>query len=219
MTRIDDQAVLRAAVAQDLVVLVDVRPGDQVVRGVPVARAWPRHSSGSTAVAGPDPAPLAAAVHCGPERTAAQDIGFGLRQITDVATKSLSPGINDPTTAVHAIGHLAALLCDLADRDLGPRAVLDDDELVRLVLTRPTYAELVEAAIQQPRRYGAGDPQVVAQLYRLLEALAHRVPGQLRPVVADQLRRLGDTVSAQDFDDVERRLLRDLESRVDALLT
>ena len=51
--------------------------------------------------------------------------GYGLRQLTDVATKALSPGINDPTTAVHTLGHSAALLGEMAQRDLGP-AVLRD---------------------------------------------------------------------------------------------
>jgi len=38
-----------------------------------------------------------------------QDLGFGLRQLSDGSTKALSPGINDPTTAVHAIGHARTL--------------------------------------------------------------------------------------------------------------
>ena len=58
-------------------------------------------------------------MHTGFERTASQDVGYGLRQLTDVANKALSPGINDPTTAIHALGHISAFLCDLTDRDSG----------------------------------------------------------------------------------------------------
>ncbi len=59
------------------------------------------------------------ALSTGFERAAVQDIGYGLRQLTDVANKALSPGINDPTTAVYALGHCSALLCELAGKDLG----------------------------------------------------------------------------------------------------
>lgn len=55
----------------------------------------------------------------------ARTSGYGLRQLTDVATKALPPEINDPTTAVHTLGHSAALLGEMAQRDLGP-AVLRD---------------------------------------------------------------------------------------------
>ncbi|MFC7550503.1 DUF2254 family protein [Plantactinospora sp. GCM10030261] len=34
------------------------------------------------------------------ERTLGQDVGFGFRQLTDIAERALSPGINDTTTAV-----------------------------------------------------------------------------------------------------------------------
>lgn len=52
--------------------------------------------------------------------------------------RALSPGINDPTTAVHALGHSAALLCELAASDFGPRLLRDDQETVRVVLRRPS---------------------------------------------------------------------------------
>ena len=74
----------------------------------------------------------------GPERTAAQDIGFGLRQLTDVTNKALSPGINDPTTAIHALGHASALLVEMAGLDLGADVLRDQHQSIRVVLHRPS---------------------------------------------------------------------------------
>ncbi|GAA5140339.1 DUF2254 domain-containing protein [Nocardioides marinquilinus] len=226
VTSVSEGRLLRAAVEADAVIAIDVRPGDQVVRGVPVGRAW-RHraitrpgetdeslTDGVVALAEIATAATDRAVRCGPERTGAQDISFGLRQLTDVANKALSPGINDPTTAIHAIGHLAALLCDLSEHDLGPRLVRDDAGAVRLVLARPDFDELLEVAIGQPRRYGAADPLVLAALYRLLEALAHRAPPRHGPVVRTQFERLERTVGQRDLDDAETAVLHALGSRV-----
>jgi uncharacterized membrane protein len=94
---------------------------------------------------------VAHAVRVGYERTAAQDVGYGLRQLTDVANKALSPGINDPTTAVHALAHISALLCELGDQDLGPVVLRDQNGQVRGVLQRPGLGELVDDALTQPR--------------------------------------------------------------------
>jgi len=138
--------------------------------------------------------------------------------LTDVANKALSPGINDPTTAVHALGHISALLCELADHDLSPVVLADEQGHPRVVLHRPDLAEMVDTALTQPRRYGASDPQVMARLYALLAELAWRCRPDQHHVVADQLARLRDTVAVQDFDAVEVRQLAAAASRVQTIL-
>ena len=107
-------------------------------------------------------------MNVGPERTAAQDIAFGLRQLTDVTNKALSPGINDPTTAVHALGHISGLLCQALDYELGPRLLRDDEGRVRVILQRPDFGTLLDSAIAQPRRFGKDSPSVLLRIAELL---------------------------------------------------
>ncbi|MCZ9336275.1 DUF2254 domain-containing protein, partial [Streptomyces sp. TRM76130] len=114
-TSVDEAALLRAAVEADAVLLVERHPGSPLVAATPVGAAWPRTGRPFC----PDTwarlsERVSRAVRTGPERTELQDVAFGLRQLTDIAVKALSPGINDPTTAVHALSHSAALLCELA---------------------------------------------------------------------------------------------------------
>jgi uncharacterized membrane protein len=62
-----------------------------------------------------------------PRRDMGQDLGYGIRRLTDIALRALSPAVNDPTTAVTCIGYLGACLERLvAVRAEGPprRAVL-----------------------------------------------------------------------------------------------
>jgi uncharacterized membrane protein len=200
---VDEPALLAAATAADAVVLLHAVPGSSVVAGTPVGAAWSR-PGGPLPGAQDLQGQVAAAVVTGHERTAAHDVAFGLRQLVDVAVKALSPGINDPTTAVHALGHCSALLCELAGRDLGPRLLHDADGAVRVVLLRPSLADLLELAVGQPRRYGGGDPLVLGRLAALLQELAWSVPPEERPVVAEQLARLRRTAGQQDLDPVER---------------
>lgn len=216
LVRVDEGELLQAALDLDAVIRVDVSPGSSLVRDVPVASVWP--------LPGRAPGPsvdsdacrrIGRALRTGFERTAAQDIGFGLRQLTDVALKALSPGINDPTTAVHALGHSSALLCEFAARDLSDQLLHDDQGRVRVILTRPSLAALLDLVLHQPAHYGAADAAVMRRILQLLRELAWCVSRSTPPVGRDtsavlhQLSRVWTVVSAQEFDDVDMAELAD----------
>ncbi len=215
LIRIDQDRLLSCAVEANAVIEVDAHPGSFLVPGVPIGRAW----TASGGRLDPDTAdrllPAAAGcLHTGIERTVTQDVGYGLRQLTDVVNKALSPGINDPTTAVHALGHVSVLLCDLADRRLGDVVLRDDRGHPRVLLHRPDLEALLEASLAQPRRYGAADPQVLGRLFRLLVELGWRARPADGPVVLRHLGRLHDVAAAGDFDAHERLAFADLEHEV-----
>ena len=219
LVAVDEAALLSAAVDADAVVRVHRPAGDWLVRGTPIASAW--HSGSDDALDGDALDTLrrrvANAVHTGEERTPVQDAGYGLRQLTDVAVRALSPGINDPTTAVHALGYSSSLLCEFATRRLGDKVLTDDDGAPRVVLNRPGLAELLDLAVSQPRRYGADDPAVLSRLFILLRELAWCAQdAEQKQAIDDQLARLRRTVSQQDFDHYELESLTRLGDAVEA---
>jgi len=235
LVRVDEDALLAAAVRADVLVVVEPLPGSSVVAGTPLAWVWPAVGGAETGQEAMDDLEeaVADAVVVGPERTEAQDVAFGLRQLTDVATKALSPGINDPTTAVHALGHSSALLCELVGLRLGPKGLRDDDgdedsghgdgddgerRGLRVLVARPSVSDLLDLAVAQPRRYGAADPSVLSALYELLRALAWCAragtpqTAEALTAVGDQLARLDATAASAardgDHDDSEAAALR-----------
>lgn len=161
-------ALLSAAVAHDVVVLVEPPVGGNVVADTPLAWVWTPGGSGEARCDDALRDAVNDAVQVGFERTMQQDAAYGLRQLVDIAVKALSPGVNDPTTAVHAIVHLAGLLTTLARRDLGPTVRRDDRGVVRVVVPSADLAEHLDLVCGQIRRYGAGEPAVVEQLLRML---------------------------------------------------
>lgn len=219
LVRIDQEDILAAAQDAEAVVVITAYPGSSLIEGTPMGRAWPTDGVLTEEVLETLGRRVSDAMTVGYERTTAQDIGYGLRQLTDVTNKALSPGINDPTTAIHALGHISALLCEIADHDLRPMVLADQQGRPRVVLQRPDLAEMVDTAITQPRRYGASDPQVMVRLFDLLAELAWRSRPDQHHVVAGQLARLRDTVQAQDFDAVEVEQLRAAGARVQAILS
>jgi uncharacterized membrane protein len=220
LVSVDEQDLLDAACSAGAVILVEGFPGGSVVKGTPVGKSWPL---AGTPLSQADQQRfddrVAAAIHAGPERTAAQDVAFGLRQMTDVVTKALSPGINDPTTAVHALGHISALLCEMLDYELGPKLLDDEQGRVRVVLERPDLGDLLNSAVAQPRRYGKGAPNVLARITQLLREVAWRTRDEeQKQAVRDQLKRLRDTVADQDLGTVEKEELSRLDAQVDDAL-
>ena len=167
------EALAAAARDEDLVVRLHVPVGEYVVEGTPLLWVW--HATGEPpaddTVLRVRPA-LFSAVQVGHERTIQGDVAFGLRQLVDIAAKALSPAINDPTTAVHAVDRLAGLLCVLAGRRLEPRIALDHDGSARAVVPSRTFDEFLDLACGQIRRYGAGEPAVTMSLLKLLTLVA-----------------------------------------------
>ncbi len=204
LVEVDEQAVLSAAVKTDAVIWIDRPIGCDLVAGVPVAFCWPAGRSGGSL----DDEQLdslrekvAAALTTGRERTATEDIGYGLRQMTDVVVRALSPGINDPTTAVHGLNSCSAVLCELAGYRLGRWVLRDDDQVVRVVLARPDLPDLIDLVCDQTQLYGARDPAVVLRLLSMLRELAWVVvlPSH-RAAIADRLDRLERAAATEEFD-------------------
>ncbi len=220
LVSIDEQSLMAAAAQADAVVLVNRAPGDWLICGEPLAYVWgcdpraPLDRQRLEMLAGA----VAAAVRTGNERTPVQDVGYGLRQLTDVAVKALSPGINDPTTAVHALGYSSALLCDLAQRRLDYKT-LRCGEGTEVVIRQPTFSELLDLAIAQPRRYGAKDPALLARIFTLLREVARQAThAEHRHAISGQLERLRRTMFDQDFDEAESVFLAHLGRDVEDML-
>ncbi|MDW4906512.1 DUF2254 domain-containing protein [Streptomyces sp. ADMS] len=219
LTAVDEEALLEAAVEAGAVLLIDRHPGSSLITGTPMGAAWPLSGEPFSPETRTDLVRKAAeAVSTGAERTEAQDVAFGLRQLTDITAKALSPGVNDPTTAVHALSHSSALLCELAHRDLGPRVLHDDHHRVRVVLQRPDLGNLLDLAVAQPLRYGAGEPAVLNRIAMLLRELAwNTTPDQHPPIVA-ALDRLRTTAADQDLHAAEHVRLTELAQQVEKAL-
>jgi uncharacterized membrane protein len=102
-----------------------------------------------------------------------QDAAFGIRQIVDIALKSLSPGINDTTTAVMCVDYLGAILVQLAERPVVPLHRIDHGEL-RVIARGPSFETLLAEAFNQIRQNAEGNVAILLRQVQTLEAIAIR---------------------------------------------
>ena len=87
-----------------------------------------------------------------------QDPRFVFRILVDIASKGLSPAINDPTTAVLAIDQIHHLLRRIGARSLDEGRVHDSAGRLRLVYRTPDWEDFVHLAVTEIRQFGCEDP-------------------------------------------------------------
>jgi uncharacterized membrane protein len=160
---IDDHKLLALAKDRNLVMKLDPRPGDFIVKGNTLATVCPADQV-TREVA--DQVKVAFLV--GNRRTPRQDVECAVVELVEVAVRALSPGINDPFTAMRCVDRLGASLARLSQRRIPSSYRYDDQNNLRIIVRGWEFGEVLDAAFDMIRQHSAGN---VAVTIRLLESL------------------------------------------------
>lgn len=138
----------------------------------------------------------------GATRTFDYDPRFGLIVLAEIASRALSPGINDPGTAIDVIGRATRLLSRWAttaeEDDAG-----EERDGASIWFPAVTAAELVDDMFTPVARDGAGIVSVQVRLQKALAALAALDHPPLRDAAVLHSRRAWERAReamAMDFD-------------------
>jgi uncharacterized membrane protein len=164
---IDAGSLLRAATRHGLLIQIEARPGDFVVAGTPLLLVWPRERL-TDQIAGALDGPVV----IGPKRTSTQDIDFAMSALVEIALRALSPGINDPRTAIGCIDRLTQALAEMLELPEPPTLVPDDDGALRLIVKPARFDDVLGAAFDPIREAGARQAWILRRLAEVLALLA-----------------------------------------------
>lgn len=106
-----------------------------------------------------------------PQRTLANDPGYGLRQLVDVALKALSPSVNETTTGVMCLNWLGAMLLRMSERRF-PSPLQVREQCIRVITNAPRLGDFIALAFDQIRENAAGNSAVLRRMLEVLLALA-----------------------------------------------
>lgn len=104
-----------------------------------------------------------------------EDFEQGVKQLSEVAVKALSPGINDPNTAIKAIDFLTLLFIYRVKTE-ERNYLLDEENKLRVIERNVTLDELLHRYLSPIRTYGKGDLQINLRLLRCLNNMLHQNP-------------------------------------------
>ena len=164
---IDTEGLMRLAVQNDLLIVLRYRPDSFIVRGSKIMEVWPPERVSQELIS-----ELGETFILGPARTPMQDVEFAVRQLVEIAVRALSPGINDPFTAMTCVDRLGAALCRLADHDTPSPYRYDAENKLRVVADVVTFAGVTDAAFNQIRQYGRSNAAVTIRLLEMIAVIA-----------------------------------------------
>jgi uncharacterized membrane protein len=198
----DPEGLVALAQEADCVVELVPQVGDFVAAESPLFRIF-GGKGGPTAIA------LCQSVALGQERTLEQDPAFAFRIIVDIASKALSPAINDPTTAVLAIDQIHALLRSVGGRHLDEGVAQDSSGSLRLVYRTPNWEDFVYLAVTEIRHFGGTSIQIARRLRAMLENLNEVLPPERTTLLRGELELLQRS-AGRSFPEPEDRALADV---------
>lgn len=204
---IDITSLVRIADRLDTTFVLECDVGEFVVRGAPLLTMASRDDLPES-----ECAEIERAFNIYRFRTIDQDVGFGIRQVVDIALRALSPSLNDVTTAVMCVDYLSAILADLAGRPFPDHRHCCDGRL-RVISRERTFDDLLRAAFDQITSSARGNLTVLGRLLSALQAVGGAtLEPQRRQNLIDYAARLHEArdslTTPQDAGRFERMLAR-----------
>ena len=183
---IDLDRLIGLAKEHDVVLAVIQRPGKFFFKGGDLARAWPGDRLDDDLADA-----IQGSFYFGPRRTLTQDVEFAIDQLVEIAVRALSPGINDPFTAINCVDRLGAALCALAEKVIPSPYRHDEEGRLRVVTDVSTVPGIIDASFHQIRQAARSDTSVTLRLLETITAVARHTSD---PDFREALRRHSDAI-------------------------
>lgn len=179
---VDHSKLIAAARAHNCVIELGVRAGHLLIPGIVVGKVWPAEACTLDLTK-----TIATGIIAGRDRTPVQDIEFSIRQMVEVGVRALSPGVNDPYTALVTIDRLSLSLAHAMARGDAKQEWYDENDTLRLIVQTSSFSGLLDAGYNMLRQYGEGSPTTLIRLAERLGDLYELGDGAQRKHIARHL--------------------------------
>lgn len=146
------------------------------------------------------------AIIIGDEPDLFKDISTGSKRLIDVALKALSPGVNDPTTAISCIQNIGYLLNEIA-KGLEVNVYLDNAGEVRIVIRSISFNRLLFNHFYQIKHYGSQDMFVLEAIIAAITKIAKDSNAEIKQQVWEFAKYLIEDIDLKSYHVIEQRML------------
>ncbi|MFD1064290.1 DUF2254 domain-containing protein [Winogradskyella litorisediminis] len=203
---IDSQALLEKTKEYDVLLKLDCKPGDYTVKDVQCATIYSNEILGED-----DLNNFKKSFVTGDTRTTEQDAEHSIHQLVEIAARALSPGINDPYTAIACVDNLTKSLVYLSKVKFPSKFRLDAEGNLRIVTEILDFEGVLNAAFNQIRQFSKDVPSVVIRMMESLITIHKFIdqPENKEAIKkhATMLLNMGKNhfIEPNDVEDLERR--------------
>jgi uncharacterized membrane protein len=164
---IDGEGLMSIAEENDCVIIQQYRPGDFLVQNMVLCEILCNEECGKE-------------VHekilddtiIGRVRAPLHDAEFSIHQMVEVAARALSPGVNDPYTAIACIDNLTSVICYLTGVEFPSPYRYNSQGKLRIIANNHTFSGMLNAAFNQIRQYGENSPSVMIRLMESMKTIS-----------------------------------------------
>ena len=144
---------------------------------------------------------------------------FGFKQISEIAVKAMSPGINDPGTAIKSIDMLTILFIKTM-RINEKNFILDEQGRLKAFFRSPTLEFLLYNNLTPIHEYGKNDATVMIQILECLKNLAFSDKDELKyqQVLSKYIQSMIHSCERNIHNDLDREQVGKMVESINYLL-
>ncbi len=169
------------------VILILKLPGDYVASDEPVAKFLIEDRSDARGLS----KVVNSSYTLGVNRTVMQDIDYGVQQLAIIASRALSPAVNDPNTAMICIDKIGQVLSLAASKPARSPYMQGRKGELRLIADPDDFERLMATGFNQIRQYGNKAYEVMSQALYAIETIAYSAQ---RSADLEVIRRHADLI-------------------------
>lgn len=210
MQSIDGQGLMNLAQENDCIIIMQNRPGDFLVKEMLLCEVLCKEECDKE-------------IHekiqddfiIGKIRTPLQDAEYSIHQMVEVAARALSPGVNDPYTAIACIDNLTSVMCYLTGVNFPSAYRYDKKDNLRIIAGIHTFSGMLNTAFNQLRQYAERNPSVMIRLMEATNTISTFAKNKNQQELILQHAEMIMNAAQKTFS--EKRDLEDMKKRFNAL--
>jgi uncharacterized membrane protein len=201
---LNEEALLRAAKQDNCIIKIEYRPGDFATRGDALLRIWADETWDMDRCQ-----TYRGAFAMGQDRTAHQNILFLADELVEILARALSPGINDPFTAINCINWFHSSMKAFLRGELPSPYRRDEEGSLRLIAYPVDFERFASVICDQSRAYISADRNTTLKMMTILtELIVETQDESHQSILKMHLKKLKDAAlesnpSAPDHADIE----------------
>ncbi len=156
---------------------------------------------------------LRSCLDVGKEHSENQDFIFPLQKISEIAVRAISPGINDPNTAIHCLHIMGVLLAEAANIEKGYLHITENEKLIA-AFEVVDFEQVLYHIFYQIIHYGKEDLSVMIGLIRALRIIRESASLKNKETLNNFIEYLWEKIKPEEKVDFERNWLENEKEKL-----
>ncbi|HSF54385.1 MAG TPA: DUF2254 domain-containing protein [Algoriphagus sp.] len=203
---IDGESLMEDIAKIDALFELNFRPGAFLVKGIEIGIIYSKGTVNEKEIK-----KITSQFVIGETKTSQQDLEFSIHQMVEIADRALSPGVNDPFTAIACIDNLTGTLSYLVQAKFPSKYRYDSKGNLRVIADTLDFEGVLDASFNQIRQYAGGAPAVLIRMMESLTTIESFATENSRKKAiirhAEMVFRMGKQTIAEknDLEDLRKR--------------